>query len=310
MVRKLKILLPPPDSSPTTTHCMSLFSQSIAKCIRYAEIRLHHAGVDAPRLSAELLLAFLLQSERLWVLTHLDTVLCPSQVEAYIELVGRRARGEPLAYLLGRKEFFGIDLHVTPAVLIPRPDTEVLIETCQYLWSQNAELQFVDAGTGSGAIGIAMALQFPKSHGLLTDMSMDALGVAKRNVSRYGLESRLSCICCDLLSVCRTESQQVILSNPPYISTTAYWALSTEIRHFEPLGALWSGMSGMEMHVRLIEQAQWALQKGGWLCMEIGNTQSMPLLHMLQSRSPGNWSEMQIFPDWTGMDRVLVAKRV
>lgn len=289
---------------------MPLFSQSIAQCIRYSEIRLHHAGIDSPRLSAELLLAFLLQTDRLWVLTHMDVVLCPSQVDAYIELVGRRARGEPLAYLLGRKEFFGIDLHVSPAVLIPRPDTEVLIETCQSLWSKSAELQFVDAGTGSGAIGIAMALQFPKSHGLLTDMSMHALGVAQKNINRYALDSRVSCICCDLLSVCRKESLQVILSNPPYISTTAYWALSSEIRHFEPLRALWSGMSGMEMHVRLIEQAQWALQKGGWLCMEIGNTQSTPLLHMLQSRYPENWSEMRIVPDWSGNERVLLAKRV
>ncbi|MFO7803578.1 MAG: peptide chain release factor N(5)-glutamine methyltransferase [Desulfovermiculus sp.] len=289
---------------------MPLFGPSIADCIRQSEMHLHHAGVDSPRLSAELLLSSVLQTDRLWVLTHLDAALSPGQVDAYADLVGRRARGQPLAYLLGRKEFFGIDLHVTPAVLIPRPDTEVLIEICQNLWADSAELRFVDAGTGSGAIGIAMALQFPKSHGLLTDMSMAALGVAQKNINHYALDRRLDCICCDLLSICRKESLQAVLSNPPYISTTAYWALSPEIRNFEPPQALWSGMYGMEMHVRLIEQAQWALQKGGWLCMEIGDAQSEPLLYMLRSRYSGNWSEMHIVPDWSARDRALLAKRV
>ncbi len=289
---------------------MPFFDHSIADCIRQSELRLRQAGIDSPRLSAELLLASALQTDRLWVLTHLDAGLSQGQVKAYLDLVGRRASGQPLAYILGRKEFFGIELHVSPAVLIPRPDTEVLIETCHSLWSDCSELHFVDAGTGSGAIGIAMAMQFPKSHGLLTDMSMAALRVAKKNITYYALDKRLGCICGDLLSMCKKESLQAVLSNPPYISTASYWALSSEIRHFEPPCALWSGMYGIEMHIRLIEQAQWALQKGGWLCMEIGDAQSEPLLHILQSRHPGNWSEIHVVPDWSAQDRVLLAKRV
>ncbi len=275
-----------------------------------AERRLRKAGVDSPRLSAELLLAKILDKDRLWVITHLDTHLNSSQASAFSRWVGCRATGVPIAYLLESKEFFGLEFAVTSDVLIPRPETEVLLEAASTLWPSDENLSFVDVGTGSGAIGVGMAHTFPNSRGVLTDLSLRALHVAQRNVAAHHLDSRLSFICSDLLSAFGPRSMQAVLSNPPYVSSVAYWKMSFEIRHFEPVQALWSGVHGTEVHVKLLRQAKRTLQSGGWICLEIAPDQADALQECLAENWPRDWTEVSIVQDWAGRDRVLRARRV
>lgn len=288
----------PVNSSPLSAH------------LGMAERRLHKAGVDSPRLSAELLLAKILDTDRLWVLTHSDTPLDSSQASAFSRLVDRRATGVPMAYLLESKEFFGLEFSVTSDVLIPRPETEVLLEAAGALWPRDEYLSFVDVGTGSGVIGIGIAHMFPNSRGVLTDLSHRALHVAQRNVAAHHLDTRLGVICSDLLSAFGPGSMQAVLSNPPYVSSVAYWEMSFEIRHFEPVQALWSGMHGIEVHVKLLRQARCTLQSGGWICLEIAPDQSDALQQCLTEKWPRDWTEVSIVQDWAGRDRVLTARRV
>ncbi|MFP4429174.1 MAG: peptide chain release factor N(5)-glutamine methyltransferase [Desulfovermiculus sp.] len=289
---------------------MSVNSFPLSAHIGRAVRRLRKAGVDSPRLSAELLLAKVLNTDRLWVITHPDIPLDSGQVTAFLRLVGRRATGEPMAYLLESKEFFGLEFFVTPGVLIPRPETEVLLETAGTLWPGDQNLSFVDVGTGSGAIGVGMAHIFPNSRGVLTDLSLRALRVAQKNIAAHHLDTRLGVICSDLLTAFGPRSIEAVLSNPPYLSSVAYWETSFEIRHFEPVQALWSGVHGTEVHVRLLRQARHTLRSGGWICLEIAPDQSDVLLQCLTENWPRDWTEVSIVQDWAGRDRVLKARRV
>lgn len=278
--------------------------------LHLAENRLRRAGVDSPRLSSELLMAMIWDVDRLWVLTHQDKDLTPEQTQAYFQAVEMRAAGCPVAYLTGTREFYGRDFHVTSDVLIPRPETELLLETAQSLWSLAADVAFADAGTGCGAIGVCFASLFPQSHGVLTDRSLPALRIAQKNVAAHELSFRLICTCSDLVSACRQQSLDAVLSNPPYIGSTEYWMLSKEVRHFEPRQALWGGLNGIDVHLRLIEQALQVLRPGGWLCMEIGHDQYPVLRDQMQAQYANDWAEVDIVQDLAGRDRVLKAKRV
>ncbi len=278
--------------------------------LHLAENRLLRAGVDSPRLSAELILAMIKGVDRLWVLTHQDTVLTPEQSQSYFQAVELRAAGCPVAYLTGMREFFGRNFHVNSDVLIPRPETEILIETAQSLWTSGSDLVFADAGTGCGAVGVCFASLFPRSRGVLTDRSLPALRIAQKNVAAHELSFRLMCTCSDLVSVCRQQSLDVVLSNPPYIGSAEYWMLSKEIRHFEPRLALWGGLTGIDVSLRLIGQAFQVLRPGGWLCMEIGHDQFSVLRDQIQARSANHWDEVEVVQDLAGRDRVLKAKRV
>ncbi|WP_027370637.1 peptide chain release factor N(5)-glutamine methyltransferase [Desulfovermiculus halophilus] len=283
---------------------------TIGSILHQAATRLSRTDVDSPRLSAELILAQVLDTDRLQVLTRGDAVLTSDQVRAYWDLVESRARGRPVAYLTGRKEFLGLALTVSPDVLIPRPETELLLETASTLWPGQSPLLFADVGTGSGAIGLAMAHVFPRSRGLLTDANQAALRVAGRNIAAHGKSSQLQCVCCDLLEACEKGTLDGVLSNPPYVSTVAFWAMDHQVRHFEPTQALWAGLQGVEVHIRLIRQAEQVLRSGGWLCMEIAWDQADALLSHVQGSAAGIWTDKRVIRDWAGLDRVFVMRRV
>jgi release factor glutamine methyltransferase len=285
-------------------------STTISAILRQAASRLSLAGIDCPRLSAELILARVLDADRLQVLIRGDAALTPDQVRAYWDLVDSRAKGRPLAYLTGQKEFWGLALTVTPDVLIPRPETELLLETASSLWTGQSPLRFADVGTGSGAIGLAMAHIFPQSRGLLTDTDQAALRVAGQNVAAHAKNAQLQCVCCDLLSPCSKGTLDAVLSNPPYVSTVAFWAMDHQVRHFEPTQALWAGLQGVEVHIRLIRQAEQVLRSGGWLCMEIAWDQADALLSHVQGSAAGIWTDKRVIRDWAGLDRVFVMRRV
>ena len=248
---------------------------------------------------ADLLLMFALQVDRTVLFAHPERLLSPdemSQVEALIE---RRLHLEPLQYITGEQEFYGLPFRVTPATLIPRPETELLVEAVLARISGPADI--VDVGTGSGAIAIALASRLPLARITAVDLSEAALTVARENASRNRLtvDFRLS----DLLAAIPGEID-VVASNPPYIPDGDRPSLHPEVREFEPGTALFAGPDGLTIYRRLIPQAKAKLRPGGWLAMECGFGQANALRQLLHG-----WEDIDILTDLQGIERVIVAKR-
>lgn len=286
---------------------------SIADLLRAAASRL--GGISStPRLDAELLLAHTLGWPRARVLAEWQHTPAPEQVAAFEALVARRALGEPVAYLVGHKEFYGIDLAVTPATLIPRPETETLVEhalaEARRLLTTRAAgrssgdsaspLTIADIGTGTGAIAIALALHLPDALVYAVDLSATALEVAARNVARYGLEGRVRLLQGDLLEPL-VEPVDVIVSNPPY---TIYAEIDPNVRAYEPRLALDGGPNGLAVYRRLLAQAPAALRPCGVVALEIGAWQVRAVTDLARDHFPD--AAIRVYQDLAGHDRVVV----
>ena len=280
-------------------------------------------GVDSPRLSAEVLLAHTLGLERSdFIKACLLTPEMPVSMEQYAmaeALIQRRSQGEPVAYLVGEKEFYGRAFSVTPSTLVPRPETELLVETAvSFFTAPPAQPPdtgyFIDCGTGSGCIAITLALELPFLRGVAVDNSRAALQVAHANAARHHVASVLFTQADFLLPVVPPQSLLLFVANPPYISQHEYEELSHEVRHFEPATALvpqrtatmLAPATGLEDLQALAEQAATALRPGGLLLMEMGHTQGSAVLAMLQH---SGWQDAQIITDLAGLDRVAMAVR-
>lgn len=270
---------------------------TIREALQSAAHRL--AALPTARRDAELLLLHTLHRDRAWLLTHPEAEIPPAQLAAYESLLTRRAHHEPVQYITGRQEFFGLTLRVTPDVLIPRPETEHLVEAALNLIPQDSPSRVLDVGTGSGAIAIAIAAH--RHHAAITaaDISPAALAVARENAAAHHAAIRF--IESDLLAALPNENFDLILSNPPYVPATD--TLEPQVQNFEPHSALFAGESGLEIYRRLIPQAQSALVPGGWLLMEIGHDQRESLTHLL-----ANWQNLQFIPDLQGIPRVAIAQ--
>jgi len=231
---------------------------------------------------------------------------CPLKAEAYFRrLVGRRLEGVPLAYLTGTKEFWSIPFRVTPSVLVPRPETEVLVEKVLGLSTRESE-SILDVGTGSGCIAVALAKELPRAEIQAVDISERALGVARRNAAlnkTKHIQFRKS----DLFSVFRGTGVRFdfIVSNPPYVSSAEWDGLPPEVRDFEPRRALLAGDSGLEMIERLVRRAGTFLRPGGYLIFEIGEGQRDKVLGLFGRR----WTEIETAWDLAGKPRVITARR-
>jgi release factor glutamine methyltransferase len=285
---------------------------SIAELLHDAAPRLQ-ATSTTPRLDAELLLAHTLGWPRARVLAERQHHPSTEQAAAFAALVARREQGEPVAYLVGRKEFYGLDLEVTPATLIPRPETEVLVELAlaeaRCLLQMKTDragwpgLTIADIGTGSGAIAIALATHLPEALVYAVDLSAEALAVAGRNVDRHGLQGRVRLLQGDLL-VSLPEAVDLIVSNPPY---TIYEAIAPDVRAYEPRLALDGGPNGAAVHRRLLAMAPAALRPHGALLLEIGAWQGRVVAELARAALPG--AEVQVHQDLAGRDRVVVVRR-
>ena len=244
---------------------------------------LRAAEVPSHTLAAELLLMHVLGRDRAWIYTHPEDALEPAAVDRYFALVARRAAGEPTQYLTGKQEFWGLEFEVTPAVLIPRPETEHVVEVAlERLGARGIKinmmtglpsppLHIADVGTGSGCIAVALAHELPHAEILATDISARALEVARRNASRHGLGDRILFLQTDLLeSVNEANSFDLIASNPPYVARNESHQLPREVREHEPAAALFGGPTGVEIYPRLIEQAASLLRHSGILVLELG----------------------------------------
>lgn len=297
---------------------------SLDAYLRSIAFELEAAGVDSPRLSAEVILAHTMGCDRQELLKRIilqpETRLSPEQIFASRELAARRANGEPVAYLTGVKEFYGRCFSVDPAVLVPRPETELLVDLALGHARQikdNHHPIFADFGTGSGCIAISLALELNDWQGLALDISPAALSIARRNALANKAEGLYFMLADFMCSPLMDKSLDLIVSNPPYISEAEYAELSLEVRNFEPKKALVPSVSqkhtstslpasGLEHAQAVIGQAERVLKPGGILLLEIGCSQG-ELLRCMLAGSP--WREISIHKDLAGHDRALQATK-
>jgi release factor glutamine methyltransferase len=264
--------------------------------------------VPSPRLNAELLLTFVLGRERVFLYAHPERELSKEEESRYDEVIRERARGCPTQYITGHQEFWGLDLIVSPAVLIPRPETEHVVETVLDLMKEYPphpqKLRIVDVGTGSGCIALALASELlqVEIHGC--DISDEALEMARINAARLALGGKILFRKSDLLSVYGEEKFDFIISNPPYVGESEADKVQKQVRDFEPRIAVFSGREGMEIYKRLIPQAHEALRPGGWFVTEIGYSEEEKVRNFLSG-----WTEIQTTADLQGIPRVVAARK-
>jgi release factor glutamine methyltransferase len=271
-------------------------------------------GVDQPRLAAELLLAHVLNVPRIKLYTDYDRVVDEKVLATYRELVRRAGEQEPTAYLTGRAHFFNLEFHVTRDVLIPRPDTETLVENVLQTVRHQSGLEaprVLDLCTGSGCIAAAIANSLKSATVLAVDISGPAVEIAKRNVEQLGLADRVSVEQGDLFEpisrIVDARPFDLIVANPPYIPSDQVQALDKSVRAFEPLAALDGGVDGLTIHRRILERAPHHFVPGGRIFLEIAFDQG-PTAHELMAAYPA-FDEVRILKDYGGRDRVLTAVR-
>ncbi len=247
-----------------------------------------HLRDNAAR-DAELLLLHILQVPRVTLLAHPDRELTLGEQVVYENTITRRLHHEPIQYITGRQEFYGLVLNVTPAVLIPRPETEHLVEAVLKLLPTDRPLKIADIGTGSGAIAIALAVHLPRAEIIALDISTEALAIAAANAREHNVANRIGFLQSDLLSALNDEAEafDAIVSNPPYVAETDRATLHPQVRDHEPATALFAGETGLDIYRRLVPEAHNALKPNGLLALEIGHGQQKVLMDLL-----ANWREV------------------
>jgi release factor glutamine methyltransferase len=257
---------------------------TISRLLTWTTEFLRRKGSESPRLDAEVMLADVLGWQRVQLYTHYDEEVGERARGAFRDLVRRRAEGCPVAYLVGRKEFYSLALQVSPAVLIPRPESEFVVVEFLAVAGHLESPRAVDVGTGSGCLAIACTHHHPSVQFLALDVSADALGVARANARRHGLEERIDFRQGDLLEPAADEGPfDLILSNPPYIPSEVIKSLEPGVRDYEPHAALDGGPDGLRVVARLVEQAVPLLKPGGHLILEIGSPQEHPVRALIEA---------------------------
>lgn len=265
-------------------------------------------GSDSPRLDAEVLLAHVRGCQRILLYATFDEVVPDDQRNRFRELVKRRAAGEPVAYLVGSREFFSLPFTVSPAVLVPRPETEGLVVRGIDLVKSAEAPRIVDVGTGSGAIAVALAKQLPQATLVATDLSHAALDVARGNAARHGVAERIAFVESDLLEAANLAGPwSLIVSNPPYVRDDEFANLPRDVRDYEPRSALVAGPRGVEVIERLAGEASERLVPGGWLLVEAGPSVAAAVEAILAG-TPGLIPEPTL-KDLAGLPRIFQARR-
>jgi release factor glutamine methyltransferase len=275
--------------------------QTSGETLRAARVRLA-ATSKLPRRDAELLLEHVLGCDATALLTHPERILSTAELEQFDRLVERRLASEPMQYLTGEQEFIGLRFEVSPAVLIPRPETEHLVEAVLERFEREEAVRIVDVGTGSGAIAVALAHALPHSRVTAVDLYPAALEVARRNAQRHGVVDRLTLLPSDLLASIDTADFDVVVANPPYIASGE--VLEPQVANYEPHSALYAGPTGLEIYERLIPQAARVLKPGGWLMLEIGYGQSAAVWNLMHG-----WAGVTLVNDLQGIPRVVLGQK-
>lgn len=269
---------------------------------------LTQAGVDTPQLDAEVLMAHALVTTRVHVMSYPEERLGEREAQRFRQFIERRAKREPLAYITGEKEFWGLSLDVTPAVLMPRPETETLVETAIAALPRNRDVLVADIGVGSGCVAIAIAVELPDAVVYATEFSRDAAEVARRNAEKHQVEVRVDVLEGDLFDPLPEEVRgrlDAVVSNPPYIPSDELDMLQPEVALYEPRGALDGGPDGMACHRRILDTARDWLAPGGWVHLEVGIGQAE---HVASYARESGYSESRITNDLAGIARVVSVK--
>jgi release factor glutamine methyltransferase len=281
---------------------------TVRRVLEWTTAHLKKHGSDTPRLDTEILLAHARGCRRIELYTRIDEVLSEPERTTMRELVRRRAQLEPVAYLVGHREFFALDFHVTPAVLIPRPDTETLVVELLDVAKPLETPRILDVGTGSGCIAIAAAIHLPSAKLTATDVSEAALAVARENAQTHHVAERIRFLQGDVFAPLGDSDQfDVIASNPPYIADVERDHLQKDVRAYEPAGALFAGPTGLEILFRLIDEAADHLAPGGTLLLEISPEQSDAVTRRIESS--GTYADLRVKKDLAGLARVACARR-
>ena len=278
-------------------------STSIGNAVLQGAQRLQDAALREPRREAGSLLAHVLGRDRSFVIAHTNDALTDEEWEAFQSVTERRAAGEPLQYITGHQEFFKLDFEVTPEVLIPRPETELIIEMALELLRDDPQPYFADIGSGSGCIAISMLHELPAARAIATDVSISALRVAQRNAERHGVGDRLEMIESDCFSALHEKGPfSLIVSNPPYVANDELKCVQREVR-YEPRAALAAGSDGLSIVRRLLGEARPFLRSAGYFVFEIGFGQSEAVEHLIDPRV---WKLREVRADLQGIPRTFV----
>jgi release factor glutamine methyltransferase len=292
---------------------------SVREVLRQGIARLRQTDVPSFTLAAELLLLHVTGRERAWIYSHPEEILPSAEIAAFFALVDRRSEGEPTQHLTGKQEFWGLECQVTPDVLIPRPETEHVVEVAldrlavrELRAGRSPKLSgdgvtIVDIGTGSGCIALALAKELPSAIIYASDISSAALHVARRNAERLGLAARMRFLESHLFDAFLPLKFDLIVSNPPYVGRREANSLAREVRDHEPESALYGGEEGYEVYGALVAQAQAFLKPGGLLVLELGHDSLTAVQPLLETPA---WANIGIAQDLAGIPRVLSAERL
>jgi release factor glutamine methyltransferase len=309
------------SSQPMETSKQSQPRYDVRDALKTGMVMLSEADVSSFTLAAELLLLHTLGRNRTWLYTHPEEIIADAEAQRFFDLIARRAAGEPTQHLTGKQEFWGLEFAVNPDVLIPRPETEHLIEVTldrlalrevrsgRTQVTDGAGMFIADVGTGSGCIAIALAKELPKARFVASDISPAALAVARSNAERHGVFERIHFSNHNLLwnaTDHRSKQFDAIVSNPPYIGKREAASLAREVRDHEPASALFGGEEGYELYGSLIVQASERLEPGGLLVLELGYNSLAAVQPLLNAPT---WSYVSVTNDLAGIPRVIAAER-
>ncbi|SHE28979.1 peptide chain release factor N(5)-glutamine methyltransferase [Caloramator proteoclasticus] len=278
---------------------------TILEAIRYG---IQNINSDTPQLDAEVLLSSVLKKDRLYLIIHKDDILDNEVLERYKEYVERRKKGEPVAYIINKKEFYGYEFYVEKGVLIPRPDTEILVEEVIKRSGEYENPVIVDVGCGSGAISVTLAKEIKGSRVFALDLMDIPIKVTKINAKRLGVEDRVQVIRSDIFENLNKELEgrvDIIVSNPPYIRDEVIPTLMTDVKDYEPYEALSGGEDGLIFYRRIAKEALKYLKRDGLIAFEIGFDQREELFNILSK----DYKDIECIKDLAGLDRVILARR-
>jgi len=285
---------------------------TIQKLLKWVTEYLAAKGIESPRLSAELLLSHVLELKRIELYTQFNKQVSQHQLDKLHDLVKRAGLNEPIAYLTGKTEFYSLELEITADCMIPRPETELLVQRAiEYLRTRSGVQYVCDLCTGSGCIAVAIAKNYPDARVIATDISAAALEVAARNVEKHRLNERVRLLCGDLFEpiIKQLDVNQfdLIVCNPPYVSTAEYEKLDKNVKDYEPEFALLAGADGMDVYRKIFEKVDGFLRPGTALMLEIGYAQGPAVKEMLEQT--GAFAEIKIEKDFHDNDRIVIARK-
>lgn len=276
----------------------------ISEILKQATATLQQSGIAEPRREAVSLLAFALEKDRAFLIAYPEYELAAEEEKRFRGFLARRAAREPLQYIRGHQEFYGLDFLVTPDVLIPRPETELIVEAGIKILKDRKNPRFCEVGVGSGCISIALLSEIPAAEAVGLDVSENALRVAEKNAEKHRVRDRFELRISDVFSALTDEKFDLIVSNPPYVPIEDFATLQAEVRDFEPHVALSDGGSGLSIIEKIIRQAPRFLDAEGFLLMEIGFNQSAIVREMFD---PDIWHQPEFLPDLQGIPRMVRA---